>query len=649
MDPRQLFFAISPSVSPDFVDRPRLFAWISDHCAQVGIWVALVGPSGMGKSQLAIKYAHHVLNAEVPPLVFWVYANTQTRFEEGYRGIAERLRLPGRDNPKVDVLRLVSDWLCDKRNGQWMMVLDDVDGEKVFSPPKQQEHDSLSEILAAYVPQSCNGSVLITSRNMTVAAQLVGCDNNIKEITVMEEDEALQLLGRKLQAEKLQRTDKDSAMELVNALDRLPLAIDQAASYINQQADMTVPDYFRGFLATKCAGDTSGLWQDKNVPMSAVTTWQMLLEHIQQKQPLAAGLLSLMSFFDRHGMPKQLLRRYSTAIGAGAMGTEEMSFDRDLNTLYASSLVTITPGVETCGMHALTQLCMRVWLSSSGSAKRYEQNFIMLLAKEFPVAACQAETQARKTCQLLLPHIFSLYRKGPLPNRSMAHVWAQSLINAGYYLHEVRGRHEEARKLLQRTTETCDKQLGMQHPTSLVSVLCLARVLLSQGKYSQAEVLSWQALEGLERKFGTEHLATSTSMSSLAIALYSQGKYEEAHKLNWQAAEARPEILTTTTALANWLFRKGEYNEAERLTRLAIEGWEKLLKAQRLDMSISAPGIAYLLHVANGHAEVARAYDEFADKLGAQHSSTVACRQRSSMLLKLTFQLLRAVIRGIVV
>ncbi|PVH90598.1 hypothetical protein DM02DRAFT_678511 [Periconia macrospinosa] len=628
MDPRQLFFAISPTVSPDFVDRPGLFAWISDNCAQVGIWVALVGPSGIGKSQLAIKYAYHVLNAEVPPLVFWVYANTQTRFEEGYRGIAERLELPGRDDPKVDVLRLVSDWLCDKRNGQWMMVLDDVDGEKVFSPPKQQEQDSLSEIIAAYVPQSCNGSVLITSRNMNVAAQLVGCDNNIKEIPVMEEDEALQLLGSKLQAEKLQRTDKDSTMELVNALDRLPLAIDQAAGYINQQADMTVPGYLRGFFVTKCASGTSDFWQDKNVPVSAVTTWQILFEHIQQKQPLAAELLSLMSFFDPDD------------------GTEEISFDRDLNTLYASSLVTITPGVETCGMHALTQLCMQVWLSSSGSVKRYEQNFVMLLAKEFPVAACQAVTQARKTCQQLLPHIFLLYRMGPLPDRNMVHVWAQALTNAAYYLQEVRGRYEEARKLLQRASEICDKQLGMQHPTSLISVLHLARVLLSQKKYSQAEVLNWQALEGLERELGAEHFATSTSMFYLAITLYSQGKYEEANKLSWQVAEARPEMLTTTSALANWLFRRGEHNEAERLSRLAIEGWERISKAQHLDTPISASGIAHLLHVANGHAEVARAYDDFAHKLGAQHSSTVACRPRSSMLRKLTLQLLRTVIRG---
>jgi hypothetical protein len=48
--------------------------------------------------------------------VFWVHASTQARFEEAYRDIANRLELPGRDDPKASVLRLVYDWLRDEAN-----------------------------------------------------------------------------------------------------------------------------------------------------------------------------------------------------------------------------------------------------------------------------------------------------------------------------------------------------------------------------------------------------------------------------------------------------------------------------------------------------------------------------------------------------
>ena len=45
--------------------------------------------------------------------VFWVHASTRARFEEAYRDIADRLQLLGRNDPKANVLWLVSDWLWD--------------------------------------------------------------------------------------------------------------------------------------------------------------------------------------------------------------------------------------------------------------------------------------------------------------------------------------------------------------------------------------------------------------------------------------------------------------------------------------------------------------------------------------------------------
>jgi hypothetical protein len=36
------------------------------------------------------------------------------------------------DDPKADVLRLVRSWLCDKRNGRWLMVVDNADDTSIF-------------------------------------------------------------------------------------------------------------------------------------------------------------------------------------------------------------------------------------------------------------------------------------------------------------------------------------------------------------------------------------------------------------------------------------------------------------------------------------------------------------------------------------
>ncbi|KAH7032571.1 uncharacterized protein B0I36DRAFT_361365 [Microdochium trichocladiopsis] len=91
----------------DFVERPDVTAWLDKTLAQPGSRAALVGLGGIGKSQVAIEYAHRVRQQSPSTYVLWVHADTQARFEEAYRGIADRLQLPQRYDPKVDVLQLV--------------------------------------------------------------------------------------------------------------------------------------------------------------------------------------------------------------------------------------------------------------------------------------------------------------------------------------------------------------------------------------------------------------------------------------------------------------------------------------------------------------------------------------------------------------
>ena len=65
--------------------------------------------------------------------MFWVHASSKARIEEGYRRIAEATRLPGRDDPKADILQLVRAWLCDESNGRWVTVVDNADDSSVLS------------------------------------------------------------------------------------------------------------------------------------------------------------------------------------------------------------------------------------------------------------------------------------------------------------------------------------------------------------------------------------------------------------------------------------------------------------------------------------------------------------------------------------
>ena len=65
--------------------------------------------------------------------MFWVHASSKARIEEGYKRIAEAIKLSGWDDSKVDILQLVRAWLCDESNGRWVMIVDNADDLNLLS------------------------------------------------------------------------------------------------------------------------------------------------------------------------------------------------------------------------------------------------------------------------------------------------------------------------------------------------------------------------------------------------------------------------------------------------------------------------------------------------------------------------------------
>ena len=101
--------------------------------------MALVGWAGIGKSQIAIEYAYRMNKRSPPARIFWVRGVRRDAFLKSYGELARQLRLPGWDNPEINVVKLFGDWLRDPMNGAWFMVVDNVGDETVFSSSIRKE------------------------------------------------------------------------------------------------------------------------------------------------------------------------------------------------------------------------------------------------------------------------------------------------------------------------------------------------------------------------------------------------------------------------------------------------------------------------------------------------------------------------------
>ncbi|KAF2964344.1 hypothetical protein GQX73_g9228 [Xylaria multiplex] len=450
--PPQPSFMVPFSHDTNFIERRYLLNRIHQACLEPASRTALVGLGGNGKSQLAIEYTYRVRDAfkkqNKQIWVFWVHAGTRARVEEGFKTIADAIKLPERNQPQADILQLVYQWLRDERNGQWLMVLDSADNIDVFYDTDEKSDQKATEgekrALWTYLPQSANGSILVTTRNKDLASRLTVSYRDIIEVGPMDQDQAFRLLAMKLGSQY----DKDDGKKLVEALEYIPLAISQAAAYIQKRAPRTsVKKYLEEFRESERKQssllnyDNGDLRRDRDASNSVINTWQISFDYIRSKRPSATELLSFMSFFDCQGILESLIRpiyRENNTDDEDSVDDEELTdnesisshevmnneFEDDITMLRDYCLVGTNEKGDVFEMHGLVQLSTRKWLDVYGETERFKVQYISRMAQAFP----PGDFQNWRTCQKLFPHAERAILHRPVDEKSLEE-WALLLFN----------------------------------------------------------------------------------------------------------------------------------------------------------------------------------------------------------------------------
>ncbi|TVY62681.1 Nephrocystin-3 [Fusarium oxysporum f. sp. cubense] len=585
----------------------------TDHHSRV----ALVGLGGVGKSQIAIEYAYRVRKSAPQTWVFWVHAANAARFEQAYRDIANKAEIPGREDPKANILKIVYDWLCDERNGQWLMVLDNADDDEFFF-----DH---TRPLESFLAQTPNGRILITSKNRTAAMNLVGPCGRILQVEPMDEEDALALLNARV---PFSESNKADAKTLVQALECIPLAITHAAAYIKARAPMiTMSDYLRLFRESEAnqmrllgKEGLQDLRRDNSIRHPVSVTWQISFTQIQKTEQSAVDLLALMSMFDRQGIPISLLRN----------GISQVDFQDALEPLLSFSLVRVEIGMQSFEIHRLVQLSMRKWLEANKQLNKWTKESIRVLTAAFP----NGEYPTWMDCQVLFPHARETmgHAAGDEEDRLNQ---AEIALRAGRFL-LFRGEYNTAEEIVRMSVEAREKVLGKEHPDTLSSMNNLALALQDQGKYGEAEKIHRQTLELIEKVLGKEHPNTLSSMNNLALALQDQGKYKEAKGIHRQTLELKEKVLgkehrdtlMSMNNLANVLDSMGQHEEAEEMHRQTLELSDKVLGKEHPETLSSMNNLASVLKSMGQYKEAAKIHRqtlELKEKvLGKEHPNTLS-------------------------
>ncbi|KAF5125122.1 hypothetical protein E5D57_009808 [Metarhizium anisopliae] len=408
---------------PKFVGREDVIKEI-DRQFESQRQVALCGFGGAGKSQIAIEYAYRFRQRHPDAHILWVDGGSVFRIHSEYFPIAKKLDLLPLNRLIFNAFKLVCEALSNGMCGRWLLVLDNLDDmkmlESMVGPPWEMDiEEATKPPPKAYLPRSPKGLTLITTRSDSVGNSLTGM--RITKIGPMDESDALSLLRSCLAPDVM--SDLNDCLELVKALDYVPLAIKQAAAFL-RHTGVSLGKYVEKFRTSH--GEMSSLTEEEEKDSrgdfesrcSIFRTLKISFDWISRTRPRAAEIFRLMAALDRQGIPKRLLKRNTE---------READFNKWLGGLKDFSLISATKGVDDLVMHRLVQLAVRSWTRSDQERSRYQDEALEIMAREFPHATCDNEA----LCQALIPQAWVVVQ---YKTSKMTRPRTRLLQNVGIYM-----------------------------------------------------------------------------------------------------------------------------------------------------------------------------------------------------------------------
>ena len=472
--------------SPTFTGRDEELADL--HAGLTSIlpgasFQAISGLGGVGKTQLAVEYAYR--HASEYDVVWWLRAEEPALLAADFAELAFALRLRARTEPDQRLaVEAARRWLA--QNSGWLLI---------FDSAREPAH------VAPYLATSGAGHGIITSRH----ASWRGLAIPVALRGLAREDSVSFLLGRS------GRSDDGSAEQLAEALGDLPLALAQAAAYM-EESGAPINLYLELFekrrhelLRRSALGETAP---------TVATTWDIAFEEAQSRSPAAGELLRLAAFLAADDIPREGLAPGAEHLppALAEAVSDPLVLDEAVAALRRCSLVEAQE--STLSVHRLVQAVVRDRLSDEEYAMWAEAAVRVVyegLSADLEDAGTGSPDRGR-----FLPHV------RPAADHAEAagvarEVTEQLLSRAAKFQLET-GAFVASRDLLERALSIAEDIHGGGHGHVATILTKLSRVL---GELDEPEALTYaeRALAIDMALYGEDHSSVARDYNNIAKVL----------------------------------------------------------------------------------------------------------------------------------
>src|SRR3954463_4897577 len=563
-----------PPRNPHFTGRDGMLAELRRRLrAGEGTLVvqALYGLGGVGKTQLALEYAHRF--AVDYDLVWWIDAEQPVLIGDQLAGLAARLNLPAGPTVADTVDRLLAEL---RHRDRWLLVFDNAER------PQQ---------IAAYRPGGA-GHVLITSRSPGWGAL-----GGRLEVDVLARAETIALLRARIPA-----LDEELADKLAAELGDLPLAAAQAAGYL-EQTDLPAADYLRRFRNRRATLLARG--EVLGYSGRIDTAWALSLERLSGQDPAAVQLLQLAAFLAPEPIPLSLVNDHAELLDEPlrAVAADPDALADTVGALVGYSLARRHP--DGFQVHRLGPAVIRHQLPRE-KQQATEKWVVALLA-----AAAPGDPEAPVNgadYAALAPHVLAT---APLGDSSS--VGRRLVVDPIRYL-EVRGDSSGSRAVCEPLLDRWRAVLGPDDPDTLAVATSLIFALFSVDEAALARELGEDTLRRCRQVLGPDHARTLRAATALTLALVQRGKAEAARELGEDTLHRCRQVFGPDHAIALWaatalttaLVQLGEAEPARGLGEDTLHRCRRELGPNHVTTLSAAGALTHAL-VQLGQVEPARA------------------------------------------
>lgn len=617
--------------------------------AAIGQAVSVRGFGGLGKTQLAVEYAHKYRD-NYKNGVFWLAANEN--IDNQLLHIADREGWINQFDLSVNQIDVAKAKF--RELSECLIIFDNVESQDDIKP---------------YLPKTdLRTHILITSRGKQLSFRQI-------DLELLERNESRELLLKISNRRPQDNAEKEHFENIIEILSDIPLAIELVGGYLAEHEPVTFAKYHQFLnevpLERLEREFPEGSFTDHD--RSIIQTLRISEETIREK-PLMVEILKVLAWSGSSSMGTSLLEalikpesnfEFETALGDAyrlrllkkddtdrfaihrllakvIRGEQPLNYQNEWHQKIANNLknwfdqrkdefIYLTEfEAEIEHLHqwrshsSVSNLNLAVWLITLESyPSRHRGNYQKSL--EF------------------LTNAFELYQTEKLNNIELL----ANIQNDSGVLFGKLGSYQEALKYQLEALKIRRGLFGNDHPYTAISLSNVGLSYGDLGKHHEALKYQLQALEIQRKLFGESHPGVALSLSNLGWTYKNLGKFEEAIDYQRKAisiglnlfGSKHPNTANSFRMLGETFNDLGNYEEALKYQQQALKIQQELLGVKHPDVAVSLNSLGNT-YTGLGNDKKAIEFLEqalmiFKELLGEKHPHTITtCSNLINVWLK---------------